>query len=349
MLALVLLFILSLVIVLRMRVSCVLTWLLLVLLSAKGSTSDFTTGEEILSVVAGPNQTLLVTAGSSLLQLSSSLEEIAENTFGSKVAAIGLRWSEEDPISNVITVVCLSNQTYFVFNSTQESSLLSNLAKTNVLPAPSFSSAIALHLDSDSFYIGKFGHLPLYQSNVSYLGQFQYDNSSSGPLRMGNYFTVNNFDRLFKGSFSSGGYVYFVTENYQNGMPYFTITRLCKQQPNANEECFQALYEAQLSGIPTNKTSHLVNVQFVNGFELIDVPMVIFSISSNQNCGLYAFKLADIDKKMKDSYNKCKMQHHKTDTIDFPWLALQQNCKEFGVVSKLHKITSYPAFVLCAL
>ena len=235
-------------------------------------------------------------------------------------------------------MVCLTNQSYFVYNSTQESSLLSNLVKTNVLPGPSSPNAIALHLNGDSFYTGKFGYVQLYQKNISYLGQFQYSSSSSNTLRAGNYLTVNDFDRLYKSSFSFGGFIYFVAEDYQNGMPYFTITRLCEQS-NANEECFQALYEAQLSGIPTNKTSHLVNVQFTDGFESIDVPMVIVSISSNQNSGLYAFKLTDIDKKMKDRYNKCKMQHHYTDTIGVPWMEMQQNCMDFGVVSKMHKNT----------
>ena len=315
------------------------------LLSAKETISDFTTNQEILSIVAGPNRTLLVTAGSSLLRLSGSLEEIEVKSFGNEVAAVGIKWNKDNPNSNVITVVCLSNQTYFVFNSTQESSLLSNLVKASVLPDPA-SNAIALHLDEDSFYAGKFGNNELYLENVAYLGQFQYDSSSSDPLRAGNYFAVNNFNRLYKSSFSFGGFVYFVTENRQNEMPYFTITRLCEQHSNPSEECFQALYEAQLSEIPTNETSHLVNVQLIDGFESIDVPMVIVSISSNQNSGVYAFKLTDIDKKMKDSYNKCTMQHHETDTIDIPWMQLEQNCKHFGIVSECTKIASYTVLIL---
>lgn len=305
------------------------------LVSYVAGLSSFATSGEISDVVAAPNRTLLIAAGSSLSRVASDNFNLVESmSFGSKAATVGVKWSGEDPNTSAITVVCLSNQSYLIFNSTQGSSLLTNLVSHVMMNSPSsptLSNDITLHLDDDSFYTGKFGLFQIFNKNFSFLGQFGY-NSNSGILRTGKYPAVSNYHRSYKSTFKFGDFIYFVAEDRQNNIPSFTITRLCTQLTTSSEN-IEAVYEASLSEIPTNTTSRLVNVQLMEGIGATDIAVVVICVSTDQNSGIYALRLTDLDKKMMTSYNKCKMHRHSTDSVNIPWMDSSQNCEHFGVVS----------------
>ena len=197
--------------------------------------------------------------------------------------------------------------------------------------SPTLSNDITLHLDDDSFYTGKFGLFQIFNKNFSFLGQFWY-NSNSGILRTGKYPAVSNYHRSYRSTFKFGDFIYFVAEDRQNNIPSFTITRLCTQLTTSSEN-IEAVYEASLSEIPTNTTSRLVNVQLMEGIGATDIAVAVICVSTDQNSGIYALRLTDLDKKMMTSYNKCKMHRHSTDSVNIPWMDSSQNCEHFGVVS----------------
>ena len=314
--------------------------LLLLLLASALATSVFTTSGKITSFVAGPNHTFLVAAGADVWRLSSGLQPVEHVQYSSNATAVSVRWTDEEN-SSTITVVSLSNQTNLVFTSAQASpTLLTNLTNHISINNPVSSNPVTLCLDVDSFYVGLFGSHSLLQSKVIFLGRFGYD-SSAELMCSKTYLTASSFGRVFGSSFESGGYVYFVVEDRISDMPAFRIMRLCDKM-SSGHQCFRALYEAQFTGIPVNETSHLVSVQFVKSLGIesfLNVATVIVSVSTNQNGGVYAFKLADLNKKMMESFSECKMHKH---VINIPWKTEKDYCKKFGVVCHYPLSPSFP-------
>ena len=108
-----------------------------------------------------------------------------------------------------------------------------------------------------------------------------------------------DFDRLFKGTFKSGGFVYFVTEDQET---HIRITRICEDDSLSDTD-FHSLYQTTLT--PCGGSAGVIDVFDVSLSVLSNGEYVVITYEDSGNTSVCAYSLSSINQAMTDTYQSC--------------------------------------------
>lgn len=191
---------------------------------------------------------------------------------------------------------------------------------------------IALGMTTNStFYVGSEGYSKRTDRKDIILKQFKYDWHAHAmyQLRTSKALTITNsnfLNRDFYYVFQSEQFIYYVAMDTTGDKSGLTVMRICNE---VYDDYFRAVIEVELDCEIVVSSFSVIHSSILSTADQNRFLVII--TSSRNGSRVYAYHLADINKKLKDVYHECVTTDNK---IGLPWASFghTKDCSSFTEV-----------------
>lgn len=298
--------------------------LLFVACVALASTTDLRIFQRIQDVAVSGDY-VYIADSNTLHLLHTNLTHISSLTVGTS-AVSKLTLNNDTIIACLIDGQCKIYQTDSLFETNYSTIFHVTIAAA----APT--KRIALEMTKNSmFYVGSQGYSKRTDRKDIILKQFKYDWHAHAmyQLRTSKALTVTNsnfLNRDFYYVFQNEQFIYYVAVDTTGDKSGLTVMRVCNE---VYDDYFRAVIEVELDCEIVVSSFNVIHSSVLSTADQNRFLVII--TGSRNGSRVYAYHLADIDKKLKDAYHECVSTDNK---IGLPWASFGhiKDCSSFTEV-----------------